>query len=473
MNKTLLFLILVFFSFGSDAQNWQCFKANDLQYFVNNDHYLRAVKIDSVNINGADTIYRLYPTLRHNYYNASTFDTTGGSWAGGVVTARTNGDYLFKVRKGDTLTVKTLAHTGNTWTMYTDTLNIIFEATVVSEDTMTVLGSVDSIKKISLTAKMGSSILSSNPVNGKQIILSKNHGIIQTIELYTFPYRDCGSLNYGTITDGFFANANKNGISDFHLIKMPTNQDVYNYDIGDVLEFRWDDGGGPHYVYNTDTVIAKTTIGNTIQYTFYGEVRDNAGSKGYIISYGTSTFSADINLIYHDIPEKYDNQLYPVYLETRFYEDTNSYCVNSPQFIFYINAVAYFHSYSLKVGVGKVMQSDFRGQAVTSRYLLYSKIKGIECGKYQFPVTVNHLNQSNLSSLYPNPANEQLIIELNNKAHATYSLALIDLFGKTVLQLNTNQEKETVNTSQLPEGVYVIQIKSNTISNTQKLIIRH
>lgn len=72
-------------------------------------------------------------------------------------------------------------------------------------------------------------------------------------------------------------------------------------------------------------------------------------------------------------------------------------------------------------------------------------------------------------SVSPNPANN--VVTLNNVEEFT-SVAVIDITGKTVMNVTTNSAKAiTLNVSELVSGVYIIKASGNNNIATQKLIV--
>lgn len=74
--------------------------------------------------------------------------------------------------------------------------------------------------------------------------------------------------------------------------------------------------------------------------------------------------------------------------------------------------------------------------------------------------TTDHITTlSNISiSLYPNPTSDKLTIELDQFL-STYSLFLMDLTGKTVLQTHITQNKTTISTTSLSPGMYFYELR--------------
>ncbi|MCZ2356108.1 MAG: T9SS type A sorting domain-containing protein [Bacteroidia bacterium] len=84
----------------------------------------------------------------------------------------------------------------------------------------------------------------------------------------------------------------------------------------------------------------------------------------------------------------------------------------------------------------------------------------------------NSLNLSdNLISIYPNPANDYITI--NHKFTENHHYLFYDYEGQLVLFFSGNQLIQNISTSQLPNGIYFLQITSNSKSISKKIIINH
>ena len=84
---------------------------------------------------------------------------------------------------------------------------------------------------------------------------------------------------------------------------------------------------------------------------------------------------------------------------------------------------------------------------------------------------LSELDSSKIT-FFPNPADEKLQINFPN--NSTGYVRLIDSTGKIIIEnkLN-NQSTNTVDTSTLQEGVYLLELISNTGIQTEKIIINH
>ena len=90
---------------------------------------------------------------------------------------------------------------------------------------------------------------------------------------------------------------------------------------------------------------------------------------------------------------------------------------------------------------------------------------------------VNNSNASNSFQLYPNPATDELTIELINAKDAVDSYTIYSIEGKMVFHkaLNGSVEKykEKIDISSLENGLYIFQLSSGGITTSSTKIIKH
>jgi hypothetical protein len=81
-----------------------------------------------------------------------------------------------------------------------------------------------------------------------------------------------------------------------------------------------------------------------------------------------------------------------------------------------------------------------------------------------------------LSNVYvaPNPVVDEMSVFVNVETKQTANLSIIDVTGKTVLQmtiaLNAGNNKATISTASLSKGVYTLKINGDEQLFTQKII---
>jgi hypothetical protein len=77
---------------------------------------------------------------------------------------------------------------------------------------------------------------------------------------------------------------------------------------------------------------------------------------------------------------------------------------------------------------------------------------------------------ANMASLYPNPATNQLFVQLNNQM--AQSISIKNTLGQTMVQKNidSNQTISTINIAQLPAGLYFVQINTKQGTIIQRFV---
>lgn len=74
------------------------------------------------------------------------------------------------------------------------------------------------------------------------------------------------------------------------------------------------------------------------------------------------------------------------------------------------------------------------------------------------------------ATLYPNPNRGTFSILLNQKDVKDLTVIVFDLIGKPVYQTKVNQSEFELNISNLPSGIYLVKLTSNSINETLKFI---
>ncbi len=78
--------------------------------------------------------------------------------------------------------------------------------------------------------------------------------------------------------------------------------------------------------------------------------------------------------------------------------------------------------------------------------------------------------------LFPNPAMDQVTVEVPLEADGKVSVSILDMSGKTTLaqqkMLTKGENQFTFDISNLPNGVYFVQVRNGEIANTRKLVVQ-
>jgi len=515
--KTLLSLLFLLFSVEASAQNYQCLQAGVKHYFINGNGYLRGIRIDSVKTSGDTVVYYPFHTPRGYYAPTgygSILDSTGGSWLGKRVLQLNDGTFLFDNLWKDTIVIKTQANVGDTWVFCRDTSTLYYQATLISMDTMTVLGILDSVKKILITALDTSGIVTTDLADSFEINLSKNNGFVQIFDLNTFPYHPPDSsyrsgLDYyldATVSmPGYpvpfdfstvYGTPDKNN-SLFTLTPFtyPTLEQLTQWNIGDAYEYSICSpyieisGTSCFYPneYDMDTIKTKNTTATDINYGYSGwSCNSIPSSYSYSISSKSGVLAFDTTLIIDSIlmPEEYKQYqcYYYMPMDTSFCMPGALYGISwgdrfgtlfgtmySPVFEYaagnlYKGSLGLLHSYSASA-------ADW-GFDVGDQTLIYYYRGGQQCGSYTVPpLSVQTVSPNNFN-IFPNPANDQLTIQTNNTQ--PYTITLCNTIGQVIKTFQSNKQQETIDVSRLHAGLYYLSvIDENGTRVNNKVVIVH
>ena len=522
--KFLLAVFLLFSVFTSVAQDYSCFRPDRKNYFINGNSYVRGIRIDSFRVAGTDTVFYPYRTSRISNYlpGGATVDTLGGSWLGRNVVKQQDGTFVFD-NIWDTVFIKAHAHTGDSWIFFNDTTDISYVATVTAEDTMTVAGTLDSVKTITITADSGGLVNAFDPVNNFQIIVSKNNGFVQVFDLCTFPYHyphfvgrgryyggtheirnfdyylDVVLGNLGTCDLGCTDNLPDTVNSVFHLFPFhnPQLREIYDYSVGDVYEsyFTSYNTSGPGFAYEKytlDTVTSKTTSPFSVSYggSEYTMVTTFETSSPGIktVTRTSSPFiaSGDTSLLIYGMPEEWNRGflLYYFLSDNRF-----AACESRPSYKveddfrgsgFGYTGIAYLPSERYRIytpGLGISASYDFNATSMVTQqqsYSFYHK-DTVSCGAFVNAITagIAGIKTDNVITISPIPASDHFEIRTDKPLTSGSIISVFDISGKRVLQLSADfQSLIRISTSAWPTGVYLVIIQdSSGFVKKEKIVV--
>jgi len=406
-------------------------------------------------------------------------DTNGGSWLGKTITIKPDGTHYFDNYWGDTVIIKAQAQLNDNWTLFDDTTNIYYKATVKAIDTMSILGTIDSIKKIVLTAYKGGYVLNNDPLNNVSIILSKNNGFVQICDLYIFPLHE-PDTNYQRFFD-YFLDQNAPSINAqpdtgaiiFHLVsnKWPISNSVYDYHTGDIFEYFLSYYPYPYQKRTLNKVINDNPL------EVYQAI-ETSSMQGI-----STVVSGNINYTYPAIVQ-YDSILIPEekgqYWFYYLYPNDTSYCTISDKYGFksnniYLNQIntfePAFETTMYKKGFGlvyhnRIYMGETDGGELT---LAYASKASNPCGTP--PVLGIETLQENQINIYPNPTSDEIQIQL--RTNDNYSLQMYNAVGQLVKSKTVTINKTSITVSDLANGVYYISISGEGLTYHKQLVIEH
>lgn len=471
--KSVLVLPFLLLSFFAQGQSYRCIIPGEKAYFTNTDHYLRGIRIDSTVTVGAATVYYPFRSLRGNPEMGSSPLSLGGAWVGDKITEYPDGTYLVTNTWNDTIVIRTQANVGEIWNFYTDTSAIYYRAEVISKSLELVDGITDSVKTIEIRAfHRDTGYIPSDPSNGLRIGISKSHGFYELLDLFMFPHRlvrDVAASHpaFPDTTDAWF---HYSGSQQFRRITLiePTKLEMYNYEVGDVLQYRGDcvgplDGCDELTI---DTCIAKEILSpESVKYTFSRFISQRHFGYGpptpptFIST--TRTLIADTSkflvVAAGELPEEAGIN------SITYYNPFDTTCFISAAIWGLSGSVFNFHepcgdAAAHKVGLGQTRFShcDDPGGSILNKYweLVYSLRTGVSCGSFVSPPNkANDIESSLNVQMSPNPANNNLLLIFTS--HYTVTFQLMDIFGK-IVKSGSGNASTTIDVSDMPPGTYFI-----------------
>ena len=508
--KHQLTILLLFAALSGYCQHYECLKNGAPNFFVNGNGYLRAIRIDSVDTIGSAIAYFPFHTVRGEYGIGYVLDSNGGSWLGKKVLQLPDGTFLFDNIWNDTVTIKTQASVGDTWTFFRDSTYFSYKAKLVASDTMTVLGVLDSVKKIVIEADTNGVINTRDPVNNFKIILSKHFGFVQVFDLMTFPFHrktDLSLLNgnfdyyYDLITNSIspsydsgtswsFPPDTLNSIFKLINFTVPTTEEIYNFNVGDAFGSIYEFGSGSVAVtkYWVDSIVSKTVTPYTVSYwvyessrtittdaTFYPPVTTIVSELESFAVYGDTT-----KLFYwYKLPEEWRSPFfYHYYPDTMELGtpggckisvvtiDTENVYYDTPHVRFYQCWDGYFLnvlnvSYGSGYGVTATTKDLYTAYAadLSGSFMYFALKSGTVCGN--FPVDVpNPTKSSNSVVLYPNPASTELAVISSDEIK---NISITNIYGQTVFAGSDKGNRLIVDISSFMPGIYFLKVNNTEV----------
>jgi hypothetical protein len=179
----ILHIFLLSMALQTTAQNYQTVNSGRIasfQYY--GDHGF--VRIDSVAFDN-DSILIPFRNIQEVDYWCYTIN--GAHWLGDKIIIRDDGMNIFLNQDGDSIFINTASSLNDSWTAFHRPGRFSIISTVISHDTMSFLGLQDSVKTIGFQVYDELMNPVNHLINDLTIRLSKNHGIVRTLNFSIFP----------------------------------------------------------------------------------------------------------------------------------------------------------------------------------------------------------------------------------------------------------------------------------------------
>jgi len=470
-----------------ESQNWSPITPQEkFNYQVDNATYIsNTLWVDSIEVINADTVFHLNKIVADCFECPWQFDkyteyklANQSQFMQHTITNKGEGIYEFSGNKHFILETK--SQLGASWNF--DSLNNI-TATIVDLSELALFGAMDSVKVIETS-------------NGDSIWLSKNHGIVQFNE---------GDLTYE------LKGIEERGIGEH----VPNFWDIYNFDVGDVFQYKHTEGGFDgvdFWEYTTlekYTILSKTVEADKYIYeTFRVYTGSNNGTSDHSIEFIQSSNDAAYTEFYNrslvnyvDIdnyelcgPPKSFMGIYKDSIDQRVIKKTGN-----PFNYEYDKLVSYdFQDYDFQsqIPISDTLIRESCSHFFYHEYkegvgLVFSRISGFEWGKDSELLgyvkgtdtigtvwsdeeillsTQNVIEHQHSFQLYPNPISNG-ILNMKSIPSQALSIKIFDLNGKMVLNHFDFISDAEIDLSHLSAGIYFVRISNNEIVETRKIIV--
>ena len=484
--KTTITLLALLFSLNSlFSQNWEVNQFTEpLRYLSlqpyspvisdNSEKYYSRVKIDSTRMYTDTTVYIYSNDFLHDtcsFTSEECFNRYSGSVLGSKSISVTNGDNYF-VYRTDTFLIKTQNSLNSSWHFKNYQNGDYIEAKIINIDTSTIFSGLDSVKTIELFMKNSANDTISHIVNGNIILLSKNHGIAQILDLRkinnTILNHKLTGYGYSPLTYG----------------------SVFNFEVGDEFHYsiKYD---LYNYYAETREVISKTYSANNdiIYYSFHRK-------RGFLDSQIEANIDDTINMTVTNLNTIITNTPFFVFNDNGPSNLSYSECngrfstkivgyggeqYNDSLYIYHIPAKStnivddYTYDYTIYIeGCGKVIYHAYTVNSPTPYANPKEKLKYFKKGNetwgspYIFTEIPSIIQNENNIKLFPNPTNG--IFTISNTSEIN-KIEIYNTIGNLIISENEiNNNQTTVDLENQKAGMYFIKIFSENSYIARKLI---
>jgi hypothetical protein len=483
-------LVFSFFIIQANAQNYQTVNADRIAYFEGYYNDVSALRIDSVS--NTDGIH-LFPFKTIESINPSVACVSPyiSSWIGKEVIMLNDGVNQFVNVNDETISIHTWAKLQDTWLAYVasaDSSKVM--ATIASHENLSFLGITDSVKTITFQAYDKNDAPIYSLVNDKSILLSKEYGLVQTLNFHYFPnewapYPFSGFIELSLVG----SNDIEKGVSNF------TWFEANDFDVEDELHVVEYEQSENLAVEKNEirTYIARTDFTDSIIYQYAREVQTIIDSL-YPIRSTTITYKQDTatqlvrqNPNFNMLPkETFYNGFNVNFYGMSFDESFVYKSIPRPNWETYQleteDSCWQTNLYDGCVEMGNYMKAlggpyfvcDENITDKWSRQLVYYKKDTTTWGD---PLDLTAINENNANSiefnLYPNPAADKIYWNINTNDLTNTFVAFYNVVGDLVKEIRVTNNTQTMDVSQLPKGIYVYKLKQDQeVLKSGKLVIQ-
>ena len=471
MKKLFLFLFIIS-SLSAFSQNWSIINSNERYHYKTreSDFYTNTIQVDSIFYDGTDSVFYLNTICKPCDTCAilGTYIAYQEQCFNKIVRKMSNGNYVFYLP--DTFYINANDAIGDTWIYRINASDTIF-ASISNIDSASVLGIPDSVKSILLS-------------NNDTLLLSKNYGMLQMLEL-------SDTQTFQLI-----------GLQTQHIgFTLPTWREIYDFNVGDSFYYysAYAISGEPdnpesYHRHDKIYILSKVETDSSINYDVWYITETVRPSWSWPFNDYVIGGSGNAFLVYQNKePNDYDENTYNHKLGgdprryNRFiqeikpnngrievtYLDDKSYGISfgGDSTILFPGPLHSEFNYYIS-GMGNI-DKGYYGALSSTRFNALICYNGIDTFNYEGG---NCSNFYNITSILPsvinniNIAYNQYQINLDNLAANSISYLLFDNQGRTILSGDSREENIQIDISTLSHGMYYLKTSVADASSTYKIL---
>lgn len=434
------------------------------------------VRLDSLRVFGIDTAYYFHKQLR------SGFDgyCPSPSWLGNHMMKKPGGHYVFFNSNSDSVHFLP----DSQWVMYTFADGRQVKATVNADTVAPVIDTIptvtDSMKTILLSVVDSNGNSVSHALNGRHLVMSKNYGLVRTVDLFFFPevyfYDDMQLVGADDIP-GSYQNL--------------TAKEIFDFQPGDEFHWKGEVHNGPYHSYQWKRWIIESKLTSSGLDTIWYGLRltekdihvypDPPADTNYVDTQVTKTYVlgglSELDLL---SLEGFCNadEIECGYLKSSLAVNRRSKWV-VPH---YSTSSEDSSCIGPSVGSGLSQQYDYREGLGVFRY---ENMDGVYDGWSQMvfykkgsetwgtPIVFSGMDNPEdvLFSSFPNPAHDYLQLVLDPTSVGGQIL-MTDLAGRSILRHDITASRMTIDLASLSPGTYCLLVTTSRGISARKLVCK-
>ena len=386
-----------------------------------------------------------------------------------------NNSYLFFNLWDDTLSFNFNPNAGDTTIFFKDDMQQ-FAMIYTGKDTLTVLNHPDSVRYFKLLHTLFNGDVSDSDLNNFEIAVGKSFGLITFFQIDSFPQ----------VQKPLYIIGNTNPPAGFTTL---SNEVLYQYSIGDILEYKYYSSVFPGPPEQTFTLFYLYTIVDKAETTDslkYLAKRERFYKDSLVIMTDTVTWYYKKDDTEAQIPfELFDGSHNKLYLANYGDRKLWTYQTKAENSLIYCEADNVWGPYdtfgtpdvdikTFVEGIGFFYSRHEEGilsdiHSIRDNQLIYFNLSGTEWGNKVY-LDIKEQNVNNVVvNVFPNPASNQITVESDGVMKTIF---LFRLTGKSVLEVYPDATTQSINLSGVESGVYLMNIlMENGSVFTKKIIV--